>query len=329
MSSSRARRLVPDSWAHERIHDVEIDTSEPVVRALLGSQCPHITVAGLAPVASAGTSNALWRLTSATGMESVVRLPRTAGAAESLTVELAVLPLLQGTAPQALCALPEVLHVGEPNDTFGYPWGVLNWIAGRDAWQARSGLDVDGIEFANDVANVVMAIRGLDLGIAERPEGDRGGSVEALLRRLDHWLDDPVWHADDLLDTAAVRRCAAASAEASGDRVDRCVVHGDLIAPNLLTNDGRLAAVIDWGSVARADPAQDIEPLWALFDGDARQAFCSALQIDDATRLRAQAFALEHAVGGILYYRPRGHPLAEVMQRTLDRILVDNGAAPT
>ena len=36
---------------------------------------------------------------------------------------------------------------------------------------------------------------------------------------------------------------------------------------------------------------------------------------------RGRLFELEHAVGGVLYYRPRGHPPGTVMQTTLDRIL--------
>lgn len=44
----------------------------------------------------------------------------------------------------------------------------------------------------------------------------------------------------------------------------------------------------------------------------------------DASRLRAMAFELEHAVGGVFYYGPRGHLLGDIMQRTLDRILVDS-----
>jgi hypothetical protein len=45
--------------------------------------------------------------------------------------------------------------------------------------------------------------------------------------------------------------------------------------------------------------------------------------VDEATWTRGRAFELEHAVGAILYYRPRGHPLARIMTRTLERVLAD------
>jgi aminoglycoside phosphotransferase (APT) family kinase protein len=90
---------------------------------------------------------------------------------------------------------------------------------------------------------------------------------------------------------------------------------------NLLTERRRLTAIIDWGSAAYADPAQDLAPAWAVFDKRSRPGFREALEVDDAAWLRARAFELEHAVGGVLYYTPRRHPLADVMARTLHRIL--------
>ena len=142
-----------------------------------------------------------------------------------------------------------------------------------------------------------------------------------LLERLDRWLDDPRWHAADLIDVAAVRRCAERTREIADAAVADRFVHGDLIPGNVLVTGGRLAAIIDWGSAGYADPAQDLTPAWALFDGNARQIFRDATSADDASWLRARAFALEQAVGGVLYYTPRRHPLGDVMARTLGRIL--------
>jgi aminoglycoside phosphotransferase (APT) family kinase protein len=98
-------------------------------------------------------------------------------------------------------------------------------------------------------------------------------------------------------------------------------VHGDLIPGNVLTTNGEVSAIIDWGGVGLGDLAQDLAPAWSILEGPAREAFRSHLEIDEPTWLRACAFELEHAVGGIVYYEPRGHPLGDVMRRTLNRIL--------
>ena len=80
-------------------------------------------------------------------------------------------------------------------------------------------------------------------------------------------------------------------------------------------------SIIDWGGAAYADPAQDLGAAWALFDERTRPVFREAVGANEATWLRARAFELEQAVGGVLYYTPRGHSIGDVMARTLHRIL--------
>ena len=51
-----------------------------------------------------------------------------------------------------------------------------------------------------------------------------------------------------------------------------------------------------------------------------RPAFREAVGADDAAWIRGRTFELEHAVGEVLYYTPKQHPLGDVMSRTLERI---------
>ena len=46
--------------------------------------------------------------------------------------------------------------------------------------------------------------------------------------------------------------------------------HGDVATGNLLVRDGRLAAVIDFGSSGVGDPACDIVIAWTFFTGAGR-----------------------------------------------------------
>ena len=43
-------------------------------------------------------------------------------------------------------------------------------------------------------------------------------------------------------------------------------VHGDLHPFNLLTEDGRLTAVLDWGDAFAGDPAPDLAAPWMLLE---------------------------------------------------------------
>ena len=237
--------------------------------------------------------------------------------------ELSVLQTIVDTPLAAVVETPRVRHIGTPDEAFPYQWAILGWLEGNDAWTARKTLGAGALEkLAIDLAAAVRTIGTLiDMPVPRREPGDRGGPIEPLLQRLDWWLDDPMWHAHELIDVAAVRRCASQTLEVAHSPVEVRFVHGDLIPGNLLLAANRLCSIIDWGSAAYADPAQDLGVAWALFDERTRPVFREAIGADQATWLRARAFELQQAVGGVLYYTPRGHSLGDVMTRTLDRIL--------
>jgi aminoglycoside phosphotransferase (APT) family kinase protein len=74
-------------------------------------------------------------------------------------------------------------------------------------------------------------------------------------------------------------------------------IHGDLHPGNLLIQDGRLSAVIDFGDMTSGDPAIDLSAGWGLFPSRLRSAFRRAARetsdaIDDHTWMRARGWAL-------------------------------------
>jgi aminoglycoside phosphotransferase (APT) family kinase protein len=150
-----------------------------------------------------------------------------------------------------------------------------------------------------------------------REPGQRGGPLRALDDRMRWWLQ----HADSLLDARAVLRLWEECLEGATDDMEPALVHGDLIPGNLLVAEGRLTAVIDWGSFGAGDPAQDLDPAWSVLDIAGAAEFRQALEIDEPEWLRGRGFALEHAVGGVVSYTAQGHPLGNVMGRTLHRLL--------
>ena len=69
-------------------------------------------------------------------------------------------------------------------------------------------------------------------------------------------------------------------------------VHGDPAPANLLTVDGRLSAVIDFGTLAVGDPAVDLIAAWQSVPAAARDAFRDELAVDDATWARGRGWGL-------------------------------------
>ncbi len=299
------------------------------MRALLGAECPQWSSAPIEYLETSGTDNAMWRIRLDDEPDVVVRLPRLPGAAAGVEREIAVLQRIEGRLSSRI-ATPSVRHLGEPHERFPHRWSVLEWIDGTDAWTGRDELvpGQDERDLARDLAEVVTALTALvDLRdidqLKRRSPGNRGGPLEPLLDRLEGWLTDPQWNAPDLVDVASIRRLADESREVIGEPATEGFVHGDLIPGNLLVDRGRLTAVIDWGGVGIGDTAQDLAPAWAVLSKHGRAEFAEAVGVDRAGWIRGRAFELEHAVGGVLYYIPRGHTLGDVMARTLTRILTD------
>ena len=304
----------------ERIHDGEPDTSEPVVRALLAAECPQWATVPVHYLQTSGTDNAMWRLDLVGETDVVMRLPRRAGSAAGVEQEVAVLRSVE----QLGVRTPSVRHVGAASDVFPHQWSVLGWIDGTDAWTAKDELSsaMEANDLASDLATAVRSIGAItDIAVQPRSPGSRGGPLGPLIEELHRWLDEP--GAADRIDVGAVFRLTDQARELVDEPVTEGFVHGDLIPGNLLVDNGRLSAIIDWGGAGWGDPAQDFAPAWAVLDARQRQAFKEMADVDEAAWIRGRTFELEHAIGGVLYYEPKQHVLGDIMARTLDRILAE------
>lgn len=181
---------------------------------------------------------------------------------------------------------------------------------------------INAPRLGEDLARAVSSIGTItDADVRPRSAGSRGGPLGPLIDALDRWLTEP--GAADRIDVPAVTRLADQARELIDEPVTPGFVHGDLIPGNLLVDRGRLSAVIDWGGAGIGDPAQDLAPAWAVLSPKDRPAFREIVGADDAAWIRGRTFELEHAIGGVLYYEPKGHVLGDIMARTLDRILAE------
>ena len=280
------------------------------MRTLLREQIPELAGLSLQPLSNTGSDNALYRL----GTGFVVRLPRFADAARRLGVEVEWLPRLTGLP----VAIPEVVHAGTSHELYPFRWALLRWLDGSDAWEARRHAGWFGPDLGHDLAAVVRQLRNTPvLDVPARRPGERGGPLRALDDRVHWWLGQ----ANGLVDERAVLRLWDECLAGADDGVRPVLVHGDLIPGNLLVAGGRLTAVLDWGGIGAGDPAQDLDPAWSVLDPAGAAALRGDLEVDEASWLRARGFALEQAIGAVIYYTPRRHPLGAVMQRTLERLL--------
>ena len=105
-------------------------------------------------------------------------------------------------------------------------------------------------------------------------------------------------------------------------------IHGDLDSRNLLAEQGRLSAVIDFGCLGVADPACDVMAAWKVLSSDAREVFRAELSVDEATWARGRGWALSQALVALAYYTLETNPvLVREAERWLTEVLADVTAA--
>ncbi|MFI8878491.1 aminoglycoside phosphotransferase family protein [Streptomyces sp. NPDC055243] len=272
---------------HEPDRDPTIDTD--LVRRLLAAQFPRWADLPLTPVPLSGMDNATYRL----GDDLSVRLPRYRRWVGQVEAEQRWLPWL---APRLPLAVPEPLGRGEPGEGYPFPWSVYRWLEGETA---TTDSLADPLGAAADLAGFVTALRRID------PTGGPGPRLSNAFRGARVGTECDSLFADSLVrskiaklrvaglvDSDAVTAVWDAALAAPAWDGPPTWVHGDLATGNLLAVDGRLSAVIDFGTLAVGDPAVDLLPAWLFLPDEARGAFRAAVGVDDATWARGRGIAL-------------------------------------
>jgi aminoglycoside phosphotransferase (APT) family kinase protein len=292
-----------------KMHDDEADIDDALVRRLLTTQFPQWAALPIKRVASDGTVNAMYRL----GEDMAVRLPLVESGAKDVAGERQLLTRL---APLLPVAIPVPLGEGMPTEDYPWPWSVYRWLAGENP--VVGGMtDPDG--FAMDLADFVTALRGIDP--TDGPPAYRGGPLaeqDAGTRSAIEALDGMI---DTEAATAAWDECLSQARSWAGPPV---WVHGDLMPGNLLTVDGRLNAVIDFGTVGVGDPACDLIAAWNLLPVEARKIYRDALQVDDAAWARGRGRALSMALIQLPYYKDTNPGMAANARHVIKEVLADH-----
>ncbi len=255
-----------------------------LVRRLIASQYPqwaHLTVE---PVLPGGWDNRTFRL----GDRMSVRLPSAVAYVAQVEKEHKWLPVL---APHLPLPIPVPIVKGAPASDYPWPWSVYAWLEGEPA---QEGLIDNEDAFARSVASFLVDLHRVD--VTDAPMAGlhnfyRGGSLSV--------YDGETRRALELLagciDTASALEVWGAAMGSTWSNPN-VWVHGDLACGNLLVKDGKLHAVIDFGSSAVGDPACDLVIAWTMLGEESRHIFRSALALDDATWARGRGWALWKAL---------------------------------
>jgi aminoglycoside phosphotransferase (APT) family kinase protein len=301
-----------------RLHGDEVPIDPALARRLLADQHPDLAGRRLMPLEDQGTDNVVFRL----GGDLSVRLPRKASAAPGLLVELGWLPRL---APHLPLPVPVPVARGEPTDDYPFPWAICRWVDGEPA-------DVDRLQPHHAAVRLGEFVRTLqDVDTVGAPVADddtrRAGSLaefdDVTMRALDE-VAAPVSSGrvePELFDPSVARDLWAAALDAPAWRGPGVWVHRDLYADNLLTTEGSLAGVVDFGGLIVGDPAGDVMAAWHLLPPPHRATFLRIVGADEATALRARAWVLSQGLLALPYYLDAHAGMVRMARRAITAAL--------
>lgn len=293
-----------------KLHVDEVLSSVLLVDQLIQTQFPQWAHLPVRAFDSAGTDNTIYRL----GDELVVRLPRVASVEAQIDRDYKWMPRF---APHLPVAIPEPLVVGEPVEPFPFRWSVNRWLAGENVVFADI---VDPNRTAAELTSFILALRGIDTESA--PTDHYRGQPLALRDQVTRHAIESL---RDMFDSELLTKIwdeAVALPPYDGDPM---WFHGDLLPGNLLFVDGRLSAVIDFGTMSVGDPTVDLMVAWSLLEGESRQMFRSAMRVDEVTWLRGRGWALSIALVFIPYYLNTNPVGVASAKGIVEQILAENG----
>jgi aminoglycoside phosphotransferase (APT) family kinase protein len=292
------------------MQDKRLDAS--LVRRLVAGQFPQWAELPVTPVELDGVDNCTFRL----GDAMTVRLPSNEGYTLQVDKEQRWLPIL---APQLPLPIPVPLARGVAGEGYPFGWSVYRWLDGENATIER----IDDLsEFATTLADFLNTMRQIDPTDGPLPGPHnffRGGPLATYDAETRRAIDTLGGQIDGERATAVWD--AAMGATWYGAPV---WFHGDIAAGNLLVRNGRLAAVIDFGTSGVGDPSCDVVVAWTLLSGESREAFRAALSADAATWARGRGWAVWKALITLVDYIDTDPGAAATTRRIIDDVLADH-----
>jgi aminoglycoside phosphotransferase (APT) family kinase protein len=261
------------------------------------------------PVAVGGVDNRTFRL----GDDLTVRMPSADRYALQVDKEQRWLPVL---APLLPLPIPVPLAKGAPGEGYPFSWSVCPWLDGENASTVR----IDDLsEFATTLAGFLNTLQQIDPTDGPSPGQHnffRGGPLDTYDAETRTSIE--ALKGEVPADAATALWDAAIDATWRGPPV---WFHGDVAAGNLLVRDGRLAAVIDFGTSGVGDPACDVTIAWTLLSGESRDAFRRAFSVDEATWVRGRGWALWKALITLVEHRDTNSVDGTAARRIIDDVL--------
>jgi len=255
--------------------------SPALAHSLIIQQFPQYAALPVSDIEKQGHDNRTYRL----GKELLIRMPTAHEYALKVPMEQELLPKL---APYLSISIPTPIKIGAPSKEYPYPFSIYKWLAGASL-NLTTLNSTELKQLAIDLSKFLTQLQAIELKGPAPGQHNwwRGDHVSV----YDQGARKQIIELNGLIDkTKAIdlweKACATAWEKPP------VWVNCDLVLGNMLIQNGRLSAIIDFGGAAVGDPACDLVIAWTYLSGESRKIFIKGLSLDENTWLRARAWAL-------------------------------------
>lgn len=245
----------------------------------------------------------------------LIRMPTAESYALKVPKEQELLPQL---AKRLSLSIPAPIKMGKPTADYPYPFSIYKWLTGKSI-NLLMLTDQDKEQLAYDLSQFLKELQ----AIAD-VEGSEPG-------QHNWWRGDPVSVYDkgsreqiaELADIIDATQSLDLWERACATKWDKSPVwiHGDFAVGNMVMNDGKLSAIIDFGGAAIGDPACDLVIAWTYLSGKAREIFIAEMDLGQDTWLRARAWTLWKATYELCKILDKNCPDAKVQKQIINEVI--------
>jgi aminoglycoside phosphotransferase (APT) family kinase protein len=298
-----------------KMHENELEIDEIFANTLIETQCPQWSGLPIVPVMSSGTDNALFRL----GNEYIIRLPRieweTGSVNKSINKEYEWLPKI---AKFLKIPISEPIFKGHPDKSYPWSWLISKWNEGHNPDFEND----NEYEFlAKDLAYFLNELHKTNL--SHGPLSRRGVALNTKI--VDEETKKAISELEGEIDIPIVTEIWERLSNIPNWNKEPVWVHGDFLPGNILIQNNRLSAVLDFTDVGMGDPACDLVIAWSLLNPNSRFIFRKKLEkIDDNTWERGKGWALSIASIMLPYYMHSNPVLVKLARRMIEQVLFDS-----
>lgn len=282
-----------------------------LVRQLITEQFPAFSNLSIDPVKVQGHDNRTFRL----GPDMLIRMPTAESYALKVPKEQELLPKL---AQHLSLPIPAPLNMGSPSKDYPYPFSIYKWMEGESANSLT--IDDESLEYiAGQLAKFLNELQSIDS--VEGPEPGlhnwyRGAHVSV----YDAQARTQIQELETVIDSASSLRLWEQALTSKWEK--RPVwIHGDFASGNILIQDNKLSAVIDFGGMGVGDPACDLVIAWTFLKGKSRDIFIREMDLDSDTWARARAWALWKATFELCQIEDKNSAGAKTQKRIIDEVI--------